>query len=583
VLLDSGRVVGHVQILVRPHKNQLVEPLQPRLFGKLVQKCFSEVRTILHRHLLNRRALLHGVDEPQTGIDEGGGRVEEAQVRAGKSNQRVEVLLVLLEPGEGRPNDESSHRVRQEAYLWNVDILAQLVVDLSRQPRPHFLNVALGPRLVRSRNVHLHPEVIVPPQLRLDLFHVEPTRSQSVHHDHEDLARRCGLFGPLNSCPFLEEDGPFDREEAVVEDGEDVGFLGLEVSEVGLVLVPELVGQLVPHLLLVAVHVDLGVALEPDHRLSHPLPDVLHVLVAPGLEVLLALLLEEHSHDFPPNLIYLLRVFVEELLIQGHLFPLQLLGRRVEYFPPSLFLADTGVCFRVVLISFCFLVFGGRGKQPLPFPFLSHYRQRNHLESLRGLLFLNFFNLPDLLRLFHSLSLPDLLHFFGVLLLPVEFFGEDAGDFGLLSGELVVIFGDEVEGVVPFSAEVVGYLVDVPLAVALGVGSEVDGAILVREELVLIDAAVNSANDLAGSALIKVQLEVGVEGALADAADALRHDFALVVVDVDQLCDQLGVADVLAGLVEGTVQLEDDYFAELDLSGRRGTFMPAFRKNILEV
>ena len=147
----------------------------------------------------------------------------------------------------------------------------------------------------------------------------------------------------------------------------------------------------------------------------------------------------------------------------------------------------------------------------------------------------------------------------------------------------MVIFGDEVEGVVPLSGEVVGYLVDVPLAVALGVGSEVDGAILVREELVLIDAAVNSANDLAGSALVEVELEVGVEGALADAAEALRHDFALVVVDVDELGDQLGVADVLAGLVEGTVQLEDDYFAELDLSGRRGTFMPAFRKNILEV
>jgi len=144
----------------------------------------------------------------------------------------------------------------------------------------------------------------------------------------------------------------------------------------------------------------------------------------------------------------------------------------------------------------------------------------------------------------------------------------------------MIIFSNYVKRVITFPTQVVCNLVDFPFTISLCISLEINGIILIRKELILIDTAVNSSHHLRGRSIVEVKFEIRVEGALIDTADTFGDHLAFVVVNVYQLGHQLYVANVLSGLVKRTVQFENAYLVEFGLDERTGTFMPALRKNI---
>ena len=54
---------------MRCEEDNLFEPLQARLLGQFVEEGFLDLFVVLHGHLHDRGALLHGVQEPKTSID----------------------------------------------------------------------------------------------------------------------------------------------------------------------------------------------------------------------------------------------------------------------------------------------------------------------------------------------------------------------------------------------------------------------------------------------------------------------------------------------------------------------------------
>ena len=74
----------------------------------------------------------------------------------------MEVVLEFLESRQGAADYDTAHRMPQKAYLWNIEVLAQLVLDFTCKSYSHIFNVTLCSCLVRSRNIHFDSVVIVP-------------------------------------------------------------------------------------------------------------------------------------------------------------------------------------------------------------------------------------------------------------------------------------------------------------------------------------------------------------------------------------------------------------------------------------
>lgn len=54
---------------MRGKEGDLFEPLQAGLVGQFVEEGLLRGLVVLHGHLQNRGALLHGVQQPQTRVD----------------------------------------------------------------------------------------------------------------------------------------------------------------------------------------------------------------------------------------------------------------------------------------------------------------------------------------------------------------------------------------------------------------------------------------------------------------------------------------------------------------------------------
>ena len=52
-------------------------------------------------------------------------------MRAGECNQRVEVFLVLFDPGKRAPDDQSAHGMPKKANFGNGGVFGELVINLS--------------------------------------------------------------------------------------------------------------------------------------------------------------------------------------------------------------------------------------------------------------------------------------------------------------------------------------------------------------------------------------------------------------------------------------------------------------------
>ena len=146
-----------------------------------------------------------------------------------------------------------------------------------------------------------------------------------MHHENQNFLGRSKHFGPFDGRSlFLKEDRPLRSEKAVVNDWKDVGLMLFHFLEEIFILVPQLVGKFVPHLLLVPVHIHILTAFVPNYRLPHFFYHSLLELLVLYLEVPSALLLEQTVYDEPPELVNSLGVLVELLLIVCNLLDFEL-------------------------------------------------------------------------------------------------------------------------------------------------------------------------------------------------------------------------------------------------------------------
>lgn len=275
------------------------------------------VLVVLHCQLLDRSAFFHLVYQPKPSVYQGRSGIGITKMRAGQSNQGMKVTFILFKARQSTSDNDSTHRVSQEADFRYLRIFSELVVDLVCQSSTHLVYVPLSSRLVWRRNIQFYFVIIVASQLDLDFFHIKPTGSESVDHNNQYLFDWLAFLRFFFCfCELLKKDRSFCSKKSLIDDGESMTKHIFLITEELFILISQLIGKLNSHLFFISIHIYKATSLESNYRLAYFL--LYHFLILETLytEKLVPLLFEDHTNDLPPNLIDLLGILVQQLFVQ---------------------------------------------------------------------------------------------------------------------------------------------------------------------------------------------------------------------------------------------------------------------------
>ena len=118
------------------------------------------------------------------------------------------------------------------------------------------------------------------------------------------------MFETLVNRPLLEKDGPGFGEKGRVDNWEEFGLAVPDFLVVLFVLMPQLVGHFAAESSLLAVLVDIPAPLKLGDGLAHLIPQSVPKLFPSVLHKLVPQRPHKTLGQFPPQLVYLLRVYM---------------------------------------------------------------------------------------------------------------------------------------------------------------------------------------------------------------------------------------------------------------------------------
>ena len=141
-------------------------------------------------------------------------------MRTRQCHKTIKISWVSFKTGQSRSNDDPAHWVPNQNNLWLEVYLCNLYLNLICQSVTHTINIALSSCLVAAagNNIEL-AWWIIPFELNLEFFHIEPASPQPMNK-HNEVFFWFGLdHGRTRVKPrisFFEKDGLISIEKVNV-------------------------------------------------------------------------------------------------------------------------------------------------------------------------------------------------------------------------------------------------------------------------------------------------------------------------------------------------------------------------------
>ena len=84
----------------------------------------------------------------------------------------MELILVLLESGQGTSDDQAAHGVTDHGDFEVAFCFGNLGFHLACQPDSHSVDISLGSGLVGSGDVYFNFAMVIPFELDFEFFHI---------------------------------------------------------------------------------------------------------------------------------------------------------------------------------------------------------------------------------------------------------------------------------------------------------------------------------------------------------------------------------------------------------------------------
>ena len=152
--LDPSRIKRCVLVLDRAHKHHIFEPFEARQSRQSVQARLLIQPLISHAQLRQAPRVSPLFEQPHAGVEELVRIVHVTEVRRAQADEREELGSELGQVRQSRSNDQTAHRVPNEAYLANARDGAEredVLFDFRGQSLTHLHNVTLSVVLVALR------------------------------------------------------------------------------------------------------------------------------------------------------------------------------------------------------------------------------------------------------------------------------------------------------------------------------------------------------------------------------------------------------------------------------------------------